>query len=121
MSAANANVFGPLASNLVELDEVAEHDTRRRMSDHRERSLFLDERVSTSTRVFSRFPFRFHHMDPMPEDSAAVVNPLLEIDMTGIRVAVQLKKQRVSTSFADVFIVSRALSNHHVMMPAEKA
>ena len=91
------------------------------MPDDGECALCLDERMSTSASVFSRFESRSHNMDAMPKEPAPVVNFLLEFIIPGIRVAGQLEKQRVSTSFADVFIMGGPLGKRDVMMPSEKA
>ena len=45
MTAATANVFGPVAANLVDGDEVAEQHARQRVPDHPDRSLCFDEGV----------------------------------------------------------------------------
>jgi hypothetical protein len=87
MTATDADVFGPLSSNLVYREEVAKHYAGHRVPDHGERFLFLDERVSTSARVFSCFRSRFHNVDAMAKKSAGVVNSLLEFVMAGIGVA----------------------------------
>jgi hypothetical protein len=121
MAAAKAHVFGPLPSNFVDRQEMAQHYTRQRVPDDGESALCLDERMSTSACVFSRFESRSHNMDAVAKEPAPIVNFLLESIIPGIRVAGQLEKQRVSTSFTDVFIMARALGNRDVMMPAEKA
>ncbi|MFN2498067.1 MAG: hypothetical protein ABR557_03165 [Pyrinomonadaceae bacterium] len=55
MAAAKADVFGPLASNLVDRDEVTKHHAGQRVPDHGERSLCLEKRVTASARVFGLF------------------------------------------------------------------
>jgi hypothetical protein len=87
MTATKADVFGPLASNPVDGEEVAKHYAGQWVPDHRERSLWLEKRVTASARVFSCFRSLFHNMDAMAEESASVVNSLLEFVMAGIGVA----------------------------------
>jgi hypothetical protein len=87
VTATNADVFGPLASNLVDGEEVAKHHAGQRVPDHGERSLCLDERVTASARVFSCFRSGLHNVDAMAKESAEVVNFLLEFAMAGIGVA----------------------------------
>jgi len=87
MTATDADVFGPLASNLVDRKEVAKRYAGQRVPDQGERFFCLDERVSTSARVLSCFRSRFHNMDAMAKKSAEVVNSLLEFVMAGIGVA----------------------------------
>jgi len=87
MTATDADVFGPLASNLVDRKEVAKHYAGRWVPDQGERFLRFDKRVSTSARVLSCFRSRFHNMDAMAKKSAEVVNFLLEFVMAGIGVA----------------------------------
>jgi hypothetical protein len=88
MTATKADVFGPLASSLVNRDEVAKYNAAHRVPDHGERSLCLDERVPTSARVFSCFRSALHNVDAMAEEPAGVINFLLEFVMAGIGVTV---------------------------------
>src|SRR5258705_7601861 len=87
MTATDADVFGPLASNLVDREEVAKHYAGHRVPDHSERFLGLDEGVSTSARVLSCFRSRFHNVDAMAKKPAGVANSLLEFVMAEIGVA----------------------------------
>lgn len=121
MAATKADVLGPLATNLVKRDEVAQHKTAKRMADHGERSLSLKKRMTATACVFGCFRVGFHNMNAVAKEPAEVVDSLPEFVMTGIGVAGQLEKQRVSASLADVFIVSCAAGNDDVLMPAEKA
>jgi hypothetical protein len=87
MTATDADVFGPLASNLVDREEVAKHYAGQRVPDHGEGFFCLDERVSTSARVLSCFRSRFHNMNAMAKKPAGIINFLLEFVMAGIGVA----------------------------------
>jgi hypothetical protein len=87
MTATDADVFGPLASKLVDHEEVAKHYAGQRVPDQGERFLCLDERVSTSARVLSCFRSRFHNMNAMAKKTAGVINFLLEFVTAGIGVA----------------------------------
>ncbi|HKO98683.1 MAG TPA: hypothetical protein VJU86_16915 [Pyrinomonadaceae bacterium] len=79
MTATKADVFGPVISNLVDCEEVAKQHARQRMPDQGEASLFFDERVSTSARVFSRFGSRIHNMDAMAQEAAGIVHSLFKL------------------------------------------
>lgn len=57
----------------------------------------------------------------MTEESAEVIDSLLEFALSGIGIADELEKQRVSASFTDVLIVVCAAVNGDVLMPPEKA
>jgi hypothetical protein len=87
MAAAKADVFGPLASNLVDRDKVAKHYAGQRVPDHGEPSLCLEKRVTASARVFGCFRSGFHNVDAMAKEPAGVVDSLLEFVMDGIGVA----------------------------------
>ncbi len=78
MAAAKAHVFGPLASPLVDRDEVAQHHAGQRVPDNGERALCLEKRVTASARVFGCFRSGFHHVNAMAQEPAGVVNSLLE-------------------------------------------
>ena len=119
MTAPTANVFGPVAANLVDCDEVAEQDAGQRVPDHYQRSLCFDKGVPAQTRVFSRFGSPRHHMDAMTKKPACIANSFFEVAMVWI--PGDLEQQRVSALFANVLMVGCTRANRGVVMLAEKA
>ena len=56
----------------------------------------------------------------MTEDTTAIVNSLIEFVTPRIRIPVNFEQQRVSTPFADVFVVCGTRTDRDVMMTPEK-
>ena len=52
MTTTTANVFSPFAPNFVDLNEVAQHDTRQRVPDYADIFFWFNERVAAPARVF---------------------------------------------------------------------
>src|SRR4030095_3111083 len=87
MTAAKTNIFGPLATSLVDSDQVANHHTGQRVPDPGKRSFCLEKRVPAAARILGSSRSRFHNMNAMAKEPAEVVNPLFEFVMAGIWIA----------------------------------
>jgi hypothetical protein len=92
MTAPKANVFRPQTANGVNRDVVTKHHTRYGMSDHFQICLCFKKRVPASACVLGRRRTFFDYVNVVAQESADVVDFLVEFVVAGIRVGFECEK-----------------------------